>query len=139
VAERPAISLQATRCQGTRYQGSGGLEGPVALAERPKPVCLGRVFTATLVALGNVDLGAGTLPTYQTNWHAIVAHDAVRIRGVSQAPVTGTPAVGQYRDWPALGCFRLGSTLDGTVAADMQDDTVGGYANASPTCFAGWC
>jgi hypothetical protein len=125
VAERLATPLQASR-----YGGTGGLDGALALKDQPKPVCLGQVFNAEPVALGNVDLGDGALPTYQTNWRAVAAHDAVRIRGVAQTAVASTPAVGQYRDWPALGVFQLGSTPDGTVTADVRGDAVGGYANS---------
>ena len=127
VAERLATPLQASR-----YAGTGGLEGPLALKDAPRPVCLGQVFNIEPIALGNIDLGDGTLPTYQSHWRAIVAHDVVRIRGVAQEMVTGTrPSVGQARDYPALGMFQLGSSPDGAVTADVRGDSVGGYADST--------
>lgn len=126
IAERLAVPLQ-----GTRYTGAGGLEGDASLKDRPKPVALGRCFNVSPVFLGNVDLGAGSLPTYQSHWRAIVAHDAVRIRGAAQAAVGGTPAVGQFRDWPALGVFQLGSSPDGPVTADVRGDAVPLYVSTT--------
>ena len=122
VAERLAVPLQSAR-----YAGTGGIEGPTALAGRPKPVCLGRVFNATPIALGNVDLGYGSLPTYQSHWRAIAGHDAVRIRGVAQTAVTTTPTVGQFIDLPASGAFQIGSSPDGAVTADVRGDCVPVY------------
>ncbi len=118
-AERLAVPLQPTR-----YLGTGALEGPAALAGRPKPVCLGRVFNAEPVALGSIDLGNGALPTYLSHWRAVAGHDAVRIRGVAQTATGGAPGVGQYRDWPASGVFQLGSSPDGRVSADVRGDAV---------------
>jgi hypothetical protein len=85
------------------------------------------VFNASPIALGNVDLGYGSLPTYQSHWRAIAGHDAVRIRGVAQTSVTSAPTVGQFIDLPAYGAFQLGSSPDGTVAADVRGDSVPVY------------
>ena len=126
IAERLATPLQSTR-----YLGTGGLEGPAAIKDRPKPVCLGRVFNVQPVALGNVDLGDGALPTYQTNGRAITAHDAVRIRGVVQTAVGVAPTVGQFRDWPAFGVFQIGSSPDGPVTADVRGDAVPLYVSTT--------
>jgi hypothetical protein len=126
IAERLAVPLQPTR-----YLGTGGLEGPAALAGRPKPVCLGRAFNVEPVALGNIDLGVGTLPTFQTHWRAVFAHDTVRIRGVAQTAVGGTPGVGQYRDWPTFGVFQLGGSPDGPVTADVRGDAVPIYVSST--------
>ena len=126
VAERLATPLQTAR-----YLGTGGVEGPTALAGRPKPISLGRAFNVAPVALGNIDLGDGALPTYQSHWRGIVAHDAVRIRGVAQTLVTAAPAVGQYRDRPALGVFQLGSSPDGTVTADVRGDAMPLYVSST--------
>ena len=125
VSERLATPLQPTR-----YSGAGRLEGPAALKGQPKPVCLGQVFNVEPVALGNVDLGDGALPTYQTHWRAVLAHDAVRIRGVVQTLVAGVPLVGEARDRPALGVFQLGGSPDGTVTADVRGDVAGGYVDS---------
>lgn len=119
IAERLAVPLQPTR-----YLGTGGLEGPAALAGRPKPVCLGRPYNVEPVSLGNIDLGDGALPTWQSNWRAIAGHDAVRIRGVAQTPIGTVPGVGQFRDWPSFGVFQIGASPDGPVTADVRGDAV---------------
>lgn len=119
IAERLATPLQTSR-----YLGTGGLEGPTALAGRPKPVALGRLYNVAPIYLGTIDLGYGSLPTYQTNWRAITAHDAVRIRGVAQTAVVIAPTVGQFIDIPASGVFQLGSSPDGPVTADVRGDSV---------------
>jgi len=121
----------ATQLQPTLYQGTGGQEGSAELKGRPKPVTLGQVFNIGPAFLGNIDLGAGSLPTYQSHWRAIAGHDTIRIRGVSQTIVTGTPTVGQARDWPALGMFQLGSAPDGDVTADLRGDTTPIYVNTT--------
>ena len=129
MTERMATPLQAVL-----YQGTGGQEGGAELKGKPKPVTLGQVFNIAPVFLGNVDLGAGSLPTYQSHWRAVEGHDVVRIRGVSQAIITaGTPTVGQARDWPALGMFQLGGAPDGDVTADLRGDNVPLYVNSTGT------
>ncbi|MCA3273576.1 MAG: hypothetical protein ING12_16445, partial [Roseomonas sp.] len=126
VTERMATPLQPVL-----YQGTGGQEGGNELKGRPKPVTLGQVFNVAPVFLGNIDLGAGSLPTYQSHWRAIAGHDAIRIRGVAQVIVSeGTPTVGQARDYPALGLFQLGAAPDGDVTADLRGDTVPIYVNS---------
>jgi hypothetical protein len=124
--------LLATPLQSSRYLGTDGLEGPSTLKDAPRPVCLGRVYNISPVALGAVDLGDGSLLTYQTNWRGVAGHDAVRIRGVEQVLVTTVPTVGEYRDWPTLGLFQLGSSPDGVVTCDVRGDTVGGYVSSLP-------
>lgn len=125
IAERLATPLQTAR-----YLGTGGTEGPVALKDKPKPVTIGQVYNVAAVPLGNIDLGDGALPTYQTHWRAVTAHDQVRIRGVAQTAVGGAPSVGQYRDWPSQGVFQIGSTPDGAVTADVRGDTTPVYVNS---------
>jgi hypothetical protein len=117
--------------QPARYGGTGGLEGSDEMAGRPKPVVLGRVFNMAPVPLGNVDLGDGTLATYQVHWRAMLAVDAVRIRGVAQTLTGSTPIIGQARAWPELGMVQLGSTPDGAVTCDAQGDAVGGYVSST--------
>jgi len=129
LTERMVMPLQPTL-----YQGTGGQDGGVELKGRPKPVTLGQVFNIAPVFLGNVDLGSGSLPTYQSHWRAMAGHDAIRIRGVAQAIVTsGTPAVGQARDFPAFGLFQLGGAPDGDVTADARGDVVPVYQNSTGT------
>jgi hypothetical protein len=112
----------ATQLQPTLYGGGGGLDGASELKGLPKPVSLGRRYNVTPVFLGNVDLGQGALPTYQTNWREIAGHDAVRIRGVEQTRVGSAPGIGQWTDFVALGCFQLGSSPDGPVTCDVRGD-----------------
>jgi hypothetical protein len=132
IALNDLTERMATPLQPTLYQGTGGQEGGAELKGRPKPVTLGQVFNIAPVFLGNVDLGAGSLPTYQSHWRAMAGHDAIRIRGVAQAIVTsGTPTVGQARDFPALGLFQLGGAPDGDVTADARGDAVPNYANST--------
>jgi hypothetical protein len=118
--------------QGLRYAGTGGLQGPAALADRPQPVCLGRVFNVPAVELGNVDLGDGALPTFQVHWRAVAGIDAIRIRGVEQTIIGTAPGVGQARAWASLGLFQIGSTPDGRVTADVRGDA-DGYPNTTGT------
>ncbi|WP_372918765.1 hypothetical protein [Sandarakinorhabdus sp.] len=120
-----------TPLQLARYTGGGGLEGEASLKDRPKPIAFGRAFNVGPVFLGNVNLGDGSLPTFQSHWRAIAAHDAVRIRGAVQTAVLVAPTVGQYRDWPASGVFQLGSSPDGPVTADVRGDAVPVYVSTT--------
>lgn len=126
------IEQLAVPLQPTKYAGTGDVEGGEELKGQPKPALLGRCYNVTPVFLGDIDLGAGALPTYQVSWRGILSVDAVRIRGVEQALVSsGTPTVGQARPFEALGMFQLGSTPDGAVTADVRGDAVGGYVSST--------
>lgn len=116
IAERLATPLQSTR-----YAGSGGTEGPAELAGRAKPVCLGTAFNVLPIPLGSIDLGDGSLPTYQVHWRAVEGTTAVRIRGVEQTPAD-PPGGGEFKAWDSLGLFQLGGSPDGIVTADVQGD-----------------
>ena len=118
--------------QPTLYAGSGGTEGGDEVKGRPKPVCLGQCFNVPGVFLGNIDLGAGSLPTYQVHWRAVEAIDAVRIRGVTQTLVGGTPTTGQARVFVASGMFQLGASPDGEVRADVRGDNAGSFVSSTP-------
>ena len=133
----PTARLEAP-LQPARYTGAGGLQGSAALADRPMPVCMGRNFNVAPVYLGNVDLGDGALPTFQSHWRAVVAHDAVRIRGVEQTPTLTAPGVSEFRDWPALGVFQIGSTPDGTVTCGVRGEAAG-YPNTVPAVIWALC
>lgn len=124
-----------TPLQSTRYDGSGGLAGgPAELKGRPMPVSFGNRFNVTPVYVGLIDLGNGLLPTYQTHWRAIAGHDAVRIRGVVQVGRGSAPGIGEWVDYPPLGCFQIGSTADGPVTCDVRGDApaTGTYAKTTP-------
>lgn len=126
LSDRLAAPLQATL-----YAGTGGVEGSIDLKGRPKPLAFGEVSNVPATYLGQVNLGIGVLPTYQTHMRAIAGHDVVRIRGVAQAAAGGVPVVGQYRDFPTLGLFQLGSSADGEVTADLRGDApAAGYVNS---------
>lgn len=118
--------------QPTLYAGSGYVEGEADLAGRPKPVCLGQCFNVPPAFLGNVDLGAGSLPTYQVHWRAVEGIDAVRIRGVAQSLVGGTPGIGEARVFNSDGMFQLGASPDGEVRADVRGDNFGTFASTTP-------
>jgi hypothetical protein len=129
VVERLAQPLQPTK-----YLGTGGLEGGDEVKDKPKPIALGRCFNVEPVALGDIDLGVGigALPTFQFHYRQAQAVDVVRIRGVVQTLVGGTPTVGQARAFASQGLVQLGSTPDGAVTMDVRGDAVGGYVSSTP-------
>lgn len=110
------------------YGGTGGLDGGDDLKGKPKPVSFGWRYNLTPVFLGQIDLGDGTKNTYQTHWRSMAGHDAVRERGVAMTQVAGAPGVGQWRDWPELGCFQIGFAPNGAITCDARGDNVGFYA-----------
>lgn len=122
IALSDVAQRMTTQLQPQLYDGAGGLGGIAELKGLPKPISLGYRFNASPVFLGEVDLGDGALPTYQSHWREIAAHDAVRIRGVAQEAVGEAPGIGQYTDYPALGCFQLGGAPDGAVTCDVRGD-----------------
>lgn len=128
------VERLATPLQPMKYLGAGGTEGGDDLKGKPKPVALGRPANVEPVYLGNIDLGAGigALETYQVHWRAVEDITAVRIRGVSQTLVGGTPTTGQARVFASLGMFQLGSSADGIVTADVRGDAAGGYVSSLP-------
>jgi hypothetical protein len=117
--------------QSAIYAGTGGLEGGAELKGRPKPVALGQLYNVPAIFLGNVDLGVGALPTYQVSWRAIDGIDAIRVRGVAQTIVGGTPTPGQARVFLASACFQLGGSPDGDVGADIRGDVGSAYVNST--------
>lgn len=114
--------------QANLYGGTGGLDGGADLLGKPKPVSFGWRYNVGPVYLGQVDLGDGSKHTYQTHWRTIAAHDAVRERGVAMSVTTGVPGVGQWKDWPAIGCFQIGFSPNGAITCDVRGDAVGYYA-----------
>jgi hypothetical protein len=122
IAERLATPLQAEK-----FGGTGGVDGSAELAGRPKPIALGEVLNITPVYLGLVDLGDGSLPTYMVHWRAVSDIMVVRIRGVEQAEVGSSPAVGEFTHYASQGVFQLGSTPDGPVTADVAGDVGDAY------------
>lgn len=129
VVEQLAVPLQPNK-----YLGTGGLEGGEELEDKPKPVLLGFGENVEPIALGDIDLGVGIGPlaTYQFHWRAASEVVAVRIRGVVQTLVGGTPTVGQARAFADQGLVQLGGTADGSVRVDARGDAVGGYVSSTP-------
>lgn len=117
--------------QPMRYAGGGSLSGGPELTDTPKPIALDACFNARPVALGNLDIGDGPLPTFQVHWRGVDAITAVRIRGVAQTIVAGAPGAAEARAWNALGLFQLGSSPDGEVTCDVRGDNDGGYVSTT--------
>lgn len=110
------------------YGGSGGLDGGDDLKGKPKPVSFGWRYNLAPVFLGQVDLGDGAKNTYQSHWRPMAGHDVVRERGVAMAKVDAAPGVGEWRDWPDIGCFQIGFSPNGAITCDARGDAVGFYA-----------
>ena len=125
-SERLAVKLQPAL-----FAGTGGLEGPATLKDRPKPICLGVTTNISPVSVGNVDLGLGSLPTYLVNSRAVQDITAIRIRAVAQSIVGIAPTVGEAVVWEDQGAFQLGSSPDGAVTCDVEGDNVGGYVDTT--------
>jgi hypothetical protein len=127
IAERLATPLQSAK-----FAGTGGLEGPPTMAGRVKPVLVGQCFNLAPIAVGNVDLGDGPLPTWVVHSGAADDIRAVRIRGVEQSLVGTAPGVGEARIWLSVGAFQLGATPDGVVTCDADgDNSLSGYASTT--------
>jgi hypothetical protein len=117
------------------YAGTGDLEGGDDLKGQYKP----RAFGSTL----NVSppLINATLLIYQVNDGAIQDVPMVYDRGaeLTQAAdysseadlLANAPSSGEYRVYKAGGYFRLGSTPDGTVTADVEGDASPAYVDTT--------
>lgn len=126
-----------TPLQTDLYGGTGGLDGTADLAGAPKPVAFGWTFNSTPVYIGVIDLGDGAKLTYQSNWRRIRGHLAVREKGVAMTEVSASPDIGQWRDWPEIGCFQLGFTPNWIVTCDLRGDAPSGaYAGTTADIVA---
>lgn len=120
----------SVRLQTTRYAGDNvlpaGLEGVAGdLKGKPKPLCFGVVKNVLPPCVNT------TRQIYQVHDGAVASVDAVYDRGAAytagaayadQADMeANAPAAGQYRVWAAGGYFRLGSTPDGEITADVTE------------------
>jgi hypothetical protein len=114
--------------QANIYDGTGGLGGPPELAGKPKPVSFGWRGNITPVYIGQIDLGDGVRHTYQSHWRKIFGHLTVRERGVVMAQTSSVPGVGEWKDWPAFGCFQIGFSPNGIVTCDIRGDAAPTYA-----------
>jgi hypothetical protein len=124
-----------------KYAGTNalpnGIEGVATdLKGKPKPMILGPVknisppLVNTALLVYQVDGQQGL----RTGWSMTVYDKRVALVAgavyVSQVDMeTNAPAVGQYRVWPAGGCFRLGSTPIGQITADVDNPVVAGVPN----------
>lgn len=126
--------------QSTLYLGTGGSEGTSEINGKPKPMCYGDVSNITPVLVDPVNL------TYQVHDGAISAVSSVYDRGYGITLDTSVGASGDCADYAALiaasigagqfatclaeGFFRLGSSPDGVITADVLGDAGGGYTNS---------
>lgn len=117
-----------------RYLGNNalpaGLEGDAEMADKPKPLLVGRgyslqppcVNTARYIYQVTCGTVASDMPLLGIDrvWDAGV----VLTRGaayVSQVDMEiNAPAAGQYREWLAGGCFRIGTAPAGVVTCDAD-------------------
>lgn len=143
-AARSHISVLDKPFVTTKYAGNNagaplaGIEGTAAdLKGKEKPCVIGQVYNAT-PKLVNTDkwiyqadgvrgfIGAYTLTVYDQLAATIV-------RGadyVSQADMeANAPLAGQYRVWPAGGCWRHGSLPAGAVTYDLNNPPQVGQAS----------
>ncbi|HEY8360499.1 MAG TPA: hypothetical protein VIL30_23845, partial [Ramlibacter sp.] len=136
---------------GIRYAGTNsgsplaGVEGGAEdLKGAPKPLVLGRVFNITPVLVnttrliyqvtgvdpsgigGNVGGVAGGLSgAWSLTVYDMRSPLTAGANYTSQADMEANPpAAGQYRVWPAGGCFRLGSSPAGRVTCDVLNQPV---------------
>lgn len=111
----------------TLYAGTNvlpaGIEGTADIKGKNKPLLLGNCTNVAGVLCNTSKL------IYQVSSAAVNAISAVYDRGAaltvgttytSQADMeANAPASGNFRAWPAGGCFRLGSSPTGQVTADV--------------------
>jgi hypothetical protein len=112
--------------QTTLYTGTGGASGDATVEGQPKPLIFGKVrnVTATLIDAQNL--------VYQVHDGEVASIDDVYDRAASltfdssagdvadyQALVNATISAGEYAISTATGLFRLGSSPDGQITADV--------------------
>lgn len=113
------------------YGGSGGADGTADLAGKRKPLAFGNALNVSAVPL------VPSLLIHQVHDGAMLAIDAVYDRGAALTPgadvanyaalVAASVSPGSYATCLALGLFKLGSTPNGTVTADVRGDVADGY------------
>jgi hypothetical protein len=121
--------LLAKPLQTTFYAGTGGLEGGVELAGKPKPKAYGQVREIEPVAVDPANL------VYQYNDGSTQSSNNWKDAGVALtsdgdvADLYATSVVaGHYKTDLAHGLLRLGSEPIGTLTGDVQGDASGsGY------------
>ena len=109
------------------YAGTGGLAGGADLAGKPKPLAYGACGNVTAALVDPSAL------IYQVHDGAVQAIDAVYERGAAMTPAgdvaditaASVPA-GNFKTQLSGGYFRLGSTPQGQITADLRGDAAGG-------------
>lgn len=133
--------LEAAELHGTRYLGTGGVEGDSALAGRLKPYAAGYVFNITPVPINATSL------IVQVSFTSIAGVTAVRDGGVALSfnadfatfafLAAATLAPGQYATCLASGLIRLGAAPVYGVTCDVRGDADVFNSVAGPTTRAG--
>jgi hypothetical protein len=125
IFQRPMLPIKYA---GTNVLPSG-VEGTASdLKGAPKPLVLGQVFNLTpkLVNTALLVYQVDGQQGLRTGWALTVYDKRIALVAganyVDQADMeANAPAAGQYRVWPAGGCFRLGSSPLGSVTADVNN------------------
>lgn len=95
------------------YAGTGGLEGPDALAGTLKPRGYGFLLNITPILVDPSTL------TYQVNDGPVENIEAVYDKGVRLSRVDSAPGLGQYQALESQGIFLLGGSPAGIITADV--------------------
>ena len=113
------------------YGGSGGADGTADMAGKRKPLAFGSPLNVSAVPL------VPNLLIYQVHDGAMRAIDAVFDRAVALTPgadvasyaalAAASVAPGTFATCLAAGLFKLGSTPNGTVTANIRGDIADGY------------
>ncbi|MFC5498131.1 hypothetical protein ACFPOE_11345 [Caenimonas terrae] len=130
----------------TKYAGNNvlpnGIEGSAQLLGKPKPAVFGGpaknispILVNTSKLIYQVDGVRGLVSGYSISVmdkRNLLTAGAVYSKQSDME--TNAPATGQYRVWPAGGCFRLGSTSTGRVTCDVTNPcTTGNGLTGSTT------
>lgn len=124
--DRPLLSA--------RYLGNNvlpaGLEGNAEMADKLKPLLVGRVYglqppcvnTARYIYQVTCGTVANAMPLLGVDrvWDAGVALTRGAAYSSQVDMETNAPAAGQYREWLAGGCFRIGTAPAGVVTCDAD-------------------
>lgn len=116
-----------------RYAGTNvlpaGTEGTASdIKGRVKPLVVGKVYNITPVCVNTskliyqVDGQRGLITGWSLTPYDKRATLTAGANYTDQADMeANAPAAGQYRVWPAGGCFRLGSTPTGQITCDVTN------------------
>lgn len=116
--------------QSNVYAGTGGMEGPPALAGTPKPLAFGYCFNVTPVLVDPATR------TYQCHDGPVQDIPAVREGGVLLTRVSSAPGIGQYSVDLSTASFQLGFDPLRIVTNDVKGDATGGLYVYTPATIA---